>query len=226
MSEHREYWNSFYRSRESQAVPLAPSAFAAWSITQIPPGQPIVEVGFGNARDALFFARQGHPVRGYDYAASAVRQAAGGADGEDLPAGFAELDLYDAGATDRLGREIAASQPLPTLYGRFLIHSLEDHGRHHLFDLAATALGAGGRLFLEFRTGLDRDEEHVFGDDHYRQYLQPEAVEQELRDRGATIVHSEAGRGLAVYKQEDPHVARIVAQWGPGSARGGTPSAS
>ncbi len=212
-ADHHEYWDSFYASRASNAVPAAPSAFAEWTEQRLAAEQTLVEFGFGNARDSLWFARQGHAVVGYDFAQTAVHQAQGRADAEDLGASFNTLDLYDAAAVTDAGASIAARDTQPVIYGRFLIHSLEDAGRHHLFDLAAQALRAGGELYLEFRTGQDQGEEHVFGEDHFRVYLDPALVEQEIVDRGGKVTHNEAGYGLAVYKTEDPHVARLVASW-------------
>ncbi len=211
--EHRNYWDSFYAGKRSGAVPAEPSAFARWTQRRLSPSQPIVEFGFGNGRDSLWFAREGHPVTGYDFASSAVSQGQDRAVREGLPARFFELDLYDSAATAMVA-ERTAGLGSPALFGRFLIHSLEEAGRQNLFDIAATALGAsGGDLYLEFRTGKDQGRKHLFGDDHFRVYLDPTIVENELVDRGAHILHTEAGHGLSVYKTEDPHVARIVAAW-------------
>lgn len=205
-----DYWDEFYEGQSSKAVPEAPSSFAQWVVTQLQPGQIVAEFGFGNARDSLWIADRGHPVFGYDFAESAVRTAQRRAGGRDLSATFAALDLSDKTAV------CAASDGLPSglaFYGRFLIHSLEESARGHLFDLAARRLDADGALFLEFRTAKDRDEEHLFGNDHFRVYLEPDEVSRELRARGARITHQEEGRGLALYKSEDPHVARITARW-------------
>lgn len=213
MTKQHDYWDGFYASRVSNAVPLEPSAFARWVQGRVSPGQPIAEFGFGNARDSLWFARQGHAVTGYDFAESAVGQAQGRAHGEELAAAFSQLDLYDRDAAELVGKAISAGDEPSSIYGRFLIHALEESGRHNLFDLAAVALPDGGDLFLEFRTGQDETTKHVFGEDHYRVYLDPEVVIEELESRGAQVVHSEDGHGLAVYKSEDPHVARLVARW-------------
>jgi SAM-dependent methyltransferase len=213
MTKHHAYWDGFYASRVSNAVPLEPSAFARWVHGRIVPGQMVAEFGFGNARDSLWFARQGHTVTGYDFADSAVDQARGRAHGEDLGADFSQLDLYDRDSSDLVAKVLATGYRPMSIYGRFLIHALEEPGRHNLLDLAAVALADGGDLFLEFRTGQDEATKHVFGEDHYRVYLDPRLVIEELESRGARVVHSESGHGLAVYKSEDPHVARLVARW-------------
>lgn len=210
---HHDYWDSFYASRASSGVPEEPSAFARWVSERLRPDQPVVEFGFGTARDSLWFARHGHNVSGYDFAESAVHYAQGQADGHVVDATFAMLDLYDATGVEVVAKDIERTTSAPAVYGRFLIHSLEEAGRANLLDLAAETLAEGGDLYLEFRTGQDQGGQHLFGDDHFRIYLEPDIVVREIEERGGTIVHSVADHGLAVYKTEDPHVARIVARW-------------
>jgi hypothetical protein len=211
--EHRQYWDTFYASRVSADVPVEPSPFAHWVAPSLEAGQLVAEFGFGNARDSLWFALAGHEVMGFDFAHSAVEHAAARAGELGLTATFSELDLYEEVDVKAAADAILERGTPPAIYGRFLIHSLEDAGRQHLLDLASRVLEQGGALFLEFRTGQDKDATHVFGEDHYRHYLDPEVVAQEVRARGGRVTHLESGHGLAPYKTEDPHVARLVARW-------------
>jgi SAM-dependent methyltransferase len=213
LDEHRKYWDSFYASRVSADVPVDPSPFARWVSSSLEDGQLVAEFGFGNARDSLWFALAGHEVMGFDFAHSAVEHATARASDLGVSATFSELDLYEEGDVKASGDAIIERQLAPAIYGRFLIHSLEDAGRHHLLDLSGRTLERGGALFLEFRTGQDKDARHEFGEDHYRHYLDPELVAEEIGSRGGRVTHLEAGHGLAPYKTEDPHVARIVARW-------------
>jgi SAM-dependent methyltransferase len=208
---HHDYWDSFYAGRNSTAVPEEPSAFARSVLPVLEEGQQVVEFGFGTGRDALWFADNGHEVLGLDFAEHAVSRAQGSADGRGLSARFEMLDLYDGPAVADAAEKLAASHPAPAIYGRFLIHSLEDAGRHHLLDLCARVLADGGELHLEFRTGKDAGHRHLFGDDHFRVYLDPQLVADEITDRGGSVTRREEGHGLAVYKTEDPHVARLSA---------------
>lgn len=200
---HRDFWDSFYKSPRSDAVPESASPFAKWVHDVMPVEASVVEFGFGNARDSLWFARNGRRVHGFDFAQSAVERARSAASAGELPATFSTLDLYDPVAT------LTAVDHDSHVYGRFLIHSLEDSGRHNFLDAATGAAG----LYLEFRTGHDAVAHHAFGEDHFRKYLDPDVVVEEIVERGGRVQHLEAGHGLAVYKNEDPHVARIVATW-------------
>lgn len=208
-----DYWDAFYASRASADVPEEPSAFARWVRGRLQPADRVLEFGFGTGRDSLWFARQGHPVTGYDFAESAVDAATARAEREGLGASFAMLDLYDRAAVRALGASLSSTDGRAAVYGRFLIHSLEEAGRANFLDLSSVALGGGGNLFLEFRTGKDEGARHLFGDDHFRVYLDPEVVVGEIESRGGRVVTLEQGHGLAVYRSEDPHVARVVASW-------------
>lgn len=213
ISAHHDYWNTFYGGRRRKDVPLDPSAFAEWVKPELSAEESLVELGFGTGRDSLWFAQQGHQVRAYDFAESAVEAASERAEEFGLAAEFSRLDLYDDEQVEQaVARETGADGVL-SVYARFLLHSLEAQGRTNAVRLAAGVVSQSGRLFLEFRTGKDQGTEHLFGEDHFRAYLDPEDVLEEIESSGGTLTHMEQGHGLAVYKSEDPHVARIVARW-------------
>lgn len=210
-SDLRGYWNGFYSGRRSRDVPEQPSSFATWARHLLPDGATIWEFGFGTARDTLWLTSHGYEVRGFDFADSAVEQARRAANDQRLDAKFDLFDLTDPDQVTQLVEDANGGAPVH-VYGRFLIHSLTDEGRHNLLRIAASA-SHGGQLLLEFRTGEDAEGKHVFGDDHFRQYLNPSSVVAEIEACGGTVVELVQGHGLAVYKSEDPHVARLVATW-------------
>ena len=131
-----------------------------------------------------------------------------------LPASFRALDLYDRESVAVVAKRVPEEVTGPkSVYARFLVHSLEDEGRANLMRFAAVVLDDGGELLLEFRTGEDQGKPHIFGDAHFRVYLDPATVVEEVTEHGGSIVEQVTGHGLAVYRTEDPHVARMVARW-------------
>jgi SAM-dependent methyltransferase len=209
---NRQHWWPFYFGQSSKAVSDAPSPFAQWVHQREHSDAAVVDIGSGTGRDSLWFARNGHDVLGLDYVPAATEKGGLAAKDEGLPARFQTFNLYDMRQVLAMGGDLAHRDVPPVLYGRFLIHALEDNGRHNLWRLAGMCLRRGGRFYLEFRTGLDAGKEHEFGE-HFRKYLEPEVVIAEIEARGGHIEHQEAGHGLAVYKNEDPHVCRLVATW-------------
>lgn len=206
------YWTRFYSGDQRAAVPDEPSAFARWSATRHGAMTLLVDIGTGTARDALWFSRQGHEVLGLDYAAPAIDQASRAAAHARLPASFEVFDLYRAEQVDVMGTRLAQRAHPAMLYGRFLIHALQDHGRQALWRMAGTALEAGGSLYLEFRTGKDAGARHEFGE-HFRKFLDTDMVVDEIVEWGGTIEYRHEDHGLAPYRNEDPHVCRLVSTW-------------
>lgn len=207
--EHRDYWEQFYRSEASRKVPTEPSPFARWvSEREQPPG-PLVDIGTGNGRDALWFARQGFETLGLDYAEAAVELASSHARDEGLSAGFEQLNLYHDDELEKMGSRIAETVRPAVLYARFFVHALEDDARQNLWRLARLLLPRGGRVYLEFRVA---ETQHAFGE-HYRHFVAPGVVEEEIVAQGGTVDHLEVGNGMAVYQDEDPRVCRVIAFW-------------
>lgn len=212
LRSHFRHWNDFYRSSDCAAVPTEPSAFARWIVDRIPESEPVVDMGSGNGRDALYFAKSGHRVVGLDYAPAAIAKSRAVAQADGLAAKFEVLDLCDLRQALVMGARLAADGDARTLYGRFLLDALDDEGRRNVWRLAEMALRAGGALYLEFRTDKDADVPHVFGE-HYRRFLDPDMVVDEIESRGGSIEYREEGYGMAPFHDEDPHVCRLVARW-------------
>ena len=205
---HIRYWADFYATKAAR-VPTEPSSFARWVAAQEPRPASLVDVGSGTGRDSLWLADQGIDVLGCDYASSGVAFAEGRARDTGSSARFRRLNLYDYRQLLTVGAQLAHERPTDAVYARFLVHALEDEGRHNLWRFGRSVLrGTRGRLYLEFRTEAT---EHEFGE-HYRQFVQPETVAGELAGYGFTVTHSENRHGLAVHHHEDPRVCRIVAR--------------
>lgn len=207
--EHRRYWEQFYASTASSAVPPEPSPFARWVVTRLPVPGPVVDMGTGTGRDAQWLAGQGYDVLGLDYAESGLAVARASAEQFGVSVRFDQVNLYHRGETDAMAAKVAAELRPAAVYARFFVHALEEDGRANLWRFTRRALPDGGLCLLEFRTERTR---HEFGE-HFRHFVQPHTVVEELTALGATIEHCEEGRGLAVYKSEDPLVARIVARF-------------
>jgi hypothetical protein len=205
---HRSYWDEFY-ARRAQDVSAGPSPFASWVGEREPEVGSLVDIGAGTGRDSLWFAKQGFDVLGLDYSSEGVALAQRHAKRMNLPARFERMNLYDVRRVLTTSALLARTQRTDIVYARFLVHSLEDAGRKHLWLVARNLLrGSKGRFYIETRTEATN---HVFGE-HFRQFVQADVIADELGTYGFDIEHLEEGHGLAVHKDEDPRVCRIVAR--------------
>jgi SAM-dependent methyltransferase len=209
---NRGHWWPFYFGKGGTTVSEAPSPFAEWVHEREAADVAVVDIGSGTGRDSLWFARQGHDVLGLDYVPAATERAGRTAQADGLPARFQTFNLYDTRQVLAMGGELAHRGDPPTLYGRFLIHALEDAGRHALWRIASMCLRRGGRFYLEFRTDENAKAEKEYGE-HFRKYLPGDVVVAEIESWGGQVEHRADGYGMAVYKNEDPHVCRLVATW-------------
>lgn len=202
-----DYWQTFYRSADVARVPEGESAFARWVDERLPGSAGVIDVGMGTARDTRFFARDARPVAGVDYATAAVQRAAELSERENWSARFSVVDLSDA---DSVGKLIANLDWTIGwhLYARFLLHAIDDEARVNLWTLTSEVVSNGGESWFEFRTAKDQNEAHVFGE-HYRRFLPPQQVVDEVTALGLRAIEVVEGRGMAVYGQEDPWVARV-----------------
>lgn len=207
----RKEWDTFYATGSSRKLLAGPTKFARWVDQRYRSERTLVDLGTGTARDAKWFAvKKGRQVIGFDYSMSVL--------GRDLklPRGAMldrrPLNLADLRDVLALGHALS-SRPEPVdLYGRFLLHALDDAGRANLLRLASMSLRRGGYLFLEFRTDQDRGRSHFFPRKN-RTFVDPDDVVRGIQAAGGTIVERVEGTGLAPFQTEDPHVARIVASW-------------
>lgn len=202
------YWQGFYKTK-ADAVPTDPSSFARWVAGLEPRPRSLVDVGCGTGRDSVWLAGQGIDVLGCDYSSAGLSYAAGRARDEGVELSLRRLNLYDLRQSLTTGALLAQDRPTDAVYARFLVHALDEEGRRNLWRFSRMALrGTRGRLYLEFRTEATR---HEFGE-HFREFVQPEVVTAELEHYGFAVEHCENRYGLAVHKDEDPRVCRIVAK--------------
>lgn len=202
-------WNDFYSERRGD-VGWKRSDFAPWAAQRIPAGSPVVDLGCGTGRDAVWFARNGRTVLAYDISGKALSQTrrriirAGGD-----PGSVRTLALNDRRSVLLAGAEIART-PVPAhLYARGLVGCLNDEALDNLWLLASMSLRRGGSLLLEFSTGRGPrpDPRHLI------ERVPVERVVAGIEARGGIVDQVGVTAGTDFLDRPDPRVARVVAHW-------------
>ena len=210
----RDYWGSYYGRREAPVLPSQFALFVANEIAtgELPPVGTICDVGCGNGRDALFFLQLGYQVLGLDASTAAIaacRERLAGMS-EDLAARgrFVDGPADQGSSWQDLGKGVAG----PVLvYARFFFHAIDDDAEAAVIAHAAELIGRNGGAFCaEFRTPEDRDAAKVTPE-HYRRFIDPQAFAARVAAAGLKPVWQAEGRGMAKYRQDDAHVARLIA---------------
>lgn len=209
---HRKHWDSFY-SKSRAEVPTDPTPFARWVADEYPSTRPLVDLGTGTGRDALWFASaHRRHVTAIDYSMGAVNRGVRHSRADKLPAKFELLNLYDTRGVLAFGARLSREEEPVDLYARFTLHALDEPGQDLVMRLASMSLRRGGLLFLEFRTPRDRGRKRFF-EDHARNLIRPADAIARIEAAGGHVVHRDEGTGLAPFKGEDPYVCRLVASW-------------
>lgn len=95
--------------------------------------------------------------------------------------------------------------PSPTnVYTRFFWHAIERELQLKILDWVK------GVLFIEARTTKDKPK-NVVGK-HSRVLVDTAQLKRDLEERDYEIQHFSQGRGLSMYKGEDPHLVRVIAK--------------
>lgn len=198
------YWPRFYRT---QRVTI-PSPFAAAVAVELSEPSQIIDLGCGNGRDSVFFARLGHQVLGLDLAATAIDQAMFSAANQDArSAAFEQADLRDPATLSSAIESHFATAPV--IYARFLLHAVTEEVEASLLDVLANELPPGGRCYFEFRTMADQNIHKHFGR-HYRRFINLEDFVAKAVAKGPMeCVYKVEGRGMAKFGGEDPVVGRV-----------------
>lgn len=204
------YWNQFYlNGNKFQLHP--PSQFAAFIASEYDSFPLIIDVGCGNGRDTLFFAQLGHETIGIDASETAIsvceRSIAG--DQKDKHR-FMLKNVTELAESDNFIQSIISRPKL--IYSRFFLHAVDESEEKSFFDFAFKCAQPSDVIAIEFRSHWDKNTPKMTNT-HYRRYINPELlISNVINDYSCQLEYFACGVGMAKYKQDDAHVARIIFQ--------------
>ncbi|HMU13461.1 MAG: class I SAM-dependent methyltransferase [Bacteroidetes bacterium] len=199
------YWEEYYRANPH---PFNPSAFAMEMAKRMGTAGPVIELGCGNGRDAVFLGAQSKgPVVAIDQCEEETRRLNAEHGNKNLQFVAGDFSRYTPTTAPRY------------IYSRWTMHAVDEVTEDRTLDWVAAALVPGGEFMVEARSIRDdlygKGESlggHAFFTDHYRRFMDPERFAQKLRNRGLEIISLVESRGLAVHKQDDPMIVRVLAR--------------
>lgn len=200
-----QYWNTYYSN--NMAID-APSLFAIFVAEHLKKGKNLLELGCGNGRDSIFFARMGMNVTGIDASDATIA---------DLKERFNAGNCYFICDDFVCSHALFAGQ-FDYCYSRFSIHAINEKQEKEVLENVYGALKQGGEFFIETRSvnddlyglGEPAGENAYIYDGHYRRFIVKSELERHAVQAGFRMVYSEESKGFAPFGESDPPVIRMI----------------
>lgn len=212
--DDKEYWKEYY---SKNFLPTNPSSFAEFVLDYLDEGNSLIELGCGNGRDSLFFYKNKIDVIGVDQVRCEVEFLNENYGDDSLI--FLNDDFTNLENAQLENKSVLAEKDLDYIYSRFTFHSINEKKENRTLDWIENNLNTGGLFLLEARSlkdpmyqkGKSLSETENFTD-HYRRYMDYNNIIEKLTNRNFEIIFGVEDNDLAVYKDDNPYVIRIIAK--------------
>lgn len=208
-----EHWESFYANNRN----LSESTFCTEIRREFEEGFIVVDIGCGSGRDSFSFAAAGLDVYALDRSYEAIKANKQLAEERAMigKLSFEQMDLSDAKKLnhffDKVVKQADLQEKKIVFYLRFLLHAIDEQTEKVLLDTLTESIPSGSFFAAEFRTLEDEEKSKIY-DDHYRRFICTDKFLKNMKDRGFSIKEFYKGTGLSIYKEEDPFLARVIAE--------------
>ena len=215
----KQYWDKFYKGHSNRSDISECSTFASFCCDNFlnKDSKNIAELGCGNARDALFFAKQGHYVLAVDQ--SIDNQVKNKKNSENIE--FLETDFINPKYFFDDGKNIdyhPTAEKINVFYSRFTIHSITEKDQEELLPKIYKCLDPGGLFFIEARTIKDPKfgvGKHIcdttyFNDNHTRRFIDSQEFLNKVLNLGFKLKYFNEQDNLSVHKDDNPVLMRII----------------
>ena len=180
-----DYWNNYYKNSD---LISKPSSFSEFCLEFIPDEARIIELGSGNGRDAIFFAKKGFDVYAIDQSASACLHTKKWAEENKLN----NIHFIESDFTENIFTTLPS---INIFYSRFTMHSITLEQQNSLLQNVYGKISEGGLFFIEARTvndplcGVGTDlKDHQFRTDHYRRFIDSDLFIRDCLNLGFKLI--------------------------------------
>lgn len=208
--DDKEYWANYYRKNLD---PTKQSSFAEFILPKLTKDKRLIELGCGNARDSVYFSKNGLNVIAVDQVKEEIDYLNENHKNDNID--FVCDDFTDL---ENSTNEIFDNE-FDYIYSRFTFHAINEKKEDKTLDWIKDHLKPDSLFLLEARSikdpmyneGKKLSNTENFTN-HYRRYMQLDNIVSKLESRDLEIVYQIEDNDLAVYKNDNPYVIRLIAK--------------
>lgn len=207
------YWNEYYQQRPVILNDCSSFAREMQNMIgdQTAAGETkyLLDLGCGNGRDSIFFAKHNIHVVGIDASDVAIGMLEQ-THGDDKYLEFICDDFVTA--------DVLFQREYDYCYSRFTLHAITEKQEEQLLGNVYKALKRNGLFMIEARTIHDQiyglgeavEKNAFIYNDHYRRFIDPEELIRKVVKLGFTVVANEEKTGFSRTETEDPMLLRLI----------------
>lgn len=207
----KEYWSEYYTNNP---IPKEPSTFAKFILPKLDKEKKLIELGCGNGRDSIYFSKNNIHVIAVDQVSCEIDYLNKKYKNDYIT--FIAEDFTDLTNTENTSIK---NTKFDYIYSRFTFHSINEKKENKTIDWIGEHLKTNGLFLLEARSikdpmlkkGNSLSENENFTN-HYRRYMQLDKIKEKLESKNLEIIYEIENNDLAVYKDDNPVVIRIIAK--------------
>ena len=208
--DDKEYWANYY---SENLDPTNQSSFAEFILPKLTKNKKLIDLGCGNARDSLYFSRNGLNVIAVDQIKEEIDYLNKNYKNDNII--FICDDFTDL---ENSSHELFDKE-FDYIYSRFTFHAINEKKEDKTLDWITDHLKDDSLFLLEARSikdpmynegrKLSKTENFTT---HYRRFMQLDKIVSKLESRDLEIIYQIEDKDLAVYKDDNPYVIRLIAK--------------
>lgn len=209
--DDKEYWTKYY---EDNSKPTDASTFAEFILPKLEENKCLIELGCGNGRDSVYFSKNNLNVIAVDQVQCEI---------DYLNKNYKTDNIHflcdDFTNLKDSKHDLIIEGNFDYIYSRFTFHAINEEKENRTLDWIESTLSKDGIFLLEarsvkdpmFKQGRNLSETENFTN-HYRRYMDLERIVEKLEMRNFHVEFKLEDKDLAVYKDDNPYVIRIIAR--------------
>ena len=208
------YWDIFYKNNN---VPLEPTSFAKYCLPLIKKKSIFLELGCGNGRDSIYFARNNISVHASDISKTAIANLR-----KTVPVSVMEnLTLINEDFTNF--EEEKFPEHFDTIYSRFTLHTILKDKLDKVLNWSFKSLHSDGLILIETRSTKDPlfssgkgklidKNTFLYEEGHLRHFIERQELAKKIKTTGFSLEEVTESNNLSVLGSDNPFLLRVIAR--------------